>query len=304
MSLSTEQLLERRNLITATDATAIVGVNPYRSRVDVYLEKIAEGAPVERRSYKMDRGHALERLGLTEIERRKGLTVMPNHDTRKHPILTWLGATPDGVILDVDKKPIGGAEVKSVGYRMARKWDDEETGEQILPLYVHVQVAVQLAVLQVPLAYVAALLDTEDEPRIYTVHRDHELELSILEECEEFHRKHVVARVPPAPTSIEEGGRLARSLYPRVTADLIEATPELEEKLHSYAMARAAEKVAREEKERLEAELLQEIGPHEGIKGRAWRLTWKEREAYTVAAHEVKAGRRIDFRQIKQGATR
>lgn len=306
MSLTHEQLIARRQLITATDASAIVGVNPWRSRVDVYLEKIDESPPNPRRSYKMDRGHALEQLGLSEISARKGVLVKPNSETIKHPILTWLGATPDGMVIgnkDRTGEIVGGAEAKSVGVRVARDWTDDD-GEQTIPLYVHVQVAVQIAVLNVPVAYVAAMLDNEDEPRIYTVERDRELESSILDECEQFHRDHVLARVPPTPASSEEGSRLARALYPKVTADLIEATPELEEQLSAYAAVREVERKAKREREAIEAELLQQIGPHEGIRGRAYRLTWKEREGYTVPAYEVKPGRRIDFRQVKEGAFR
>lgn len=302
MSLSRDQLLERRGLITSTDAKAIVGVDPFRSRVEVWLSKQETGEPEDAKTYAQQRGHALEQLGLDELAARAGLTVMANKATLRAKDRPWLAATPDGLVLEWDGAPasaiVAAAEAKSVGLHMVRDWSDEER-EPIVPLYVQVQCVVQMHVLDVPRAFVSAMLDTEGEPRIYTLERDLELEGVVVEECERFWIDHVVAGVPPEPSTAWEAQQVVKRLFPRPTIrDMVQATDDVTAMAVAYALARDEEKLAKERKEALQAELCGLIGEHEGIVGPGWRAFWKEREEYQVEAYTVPAGRRFDLRQV------
>jgi len=60
MSLLNQQwLAERKKGIGGSDVGAILGVNPYRSRMDVWLDKTGRGGEVAD-NYAMARGRAME----------------------------------------------------------------------------------------------------------------------------------------------------------------------------------------------------------------------------------------------------
>lgn len=67
MTLTAEQLAKRRTGITSTDIAAICGLNPYKSPMAVYLDKIGKPLEVEQ-TEGMFWGLALEPLLLQRYE--------------------------------------------------------------------------------------------------------------------------------------------------------------------------------------------------------------------------------------------
>lgn len=295
MSLTPEQLEQRRGLITASDAAAALGLDPWRSPHELWSEKIGE-APARVQNWRMRRGHAIEPLLLTFLaEHEAPLEVRRAGDkTLTHPVLSWLGATPDALIFEPGQRAaVGVGEAKSTGFR--DDWIDE-AGNPCVPDYYAVQVIVQLAVCRVPRAKVAVEVLGEPEPWVLPIERSEEDELAVLEGLERFWTDHVVARVPPPLDDVTY--KQVSAVYRRPKRDGFTAwTPEAEAQAKRFLRAKSIEKRAAEAAEAAKTEICKLIGEATGIAGTTWRATWKERPA-TKVAYERAAYRHFDLREL------
>lgn len=307
MTLTPEQLEQRRGLLTASDAAAVLGLSPWRTPHDVWLDKMGQREPW-RGNFKTRRGHAIEPLLLEWLgERKAPLVVVPAGDTTlTHPILGWLGATPDAMVYaDAERSAlVGVGEAKSTG--LVEHWTTHD-GEPMVAEYYHPQVVVQMAVAQAPRAFVVAEILTErgpeSEPWVLEVERDLELEAMVLEELDDFRRRYVETRTPPPLDGASY--RTVSSVFRRVQrAELVPASPGAHELAQAYMAARADVAAATERLERAKADLCALIGDAEGVDGGAWRATWKERPASVVPSFERKAYRHFDLRAVSARAAK
>lgn len=315
MPLDAASLAIRSRLITSTDAAAICAVHPWRTIHDVYADKVA---PTERPStLRQRKGNALEPLGielLAEYLAPQGLAVVATGATTLvHPILDWLGATPDaaiyqprdevtgpsGIRINLLGSPVAGGEVKTVGLGTVRDWDGPD-GEPVIPDYYAIQVAVQLAVLRVPVVHLVAILDTEDVPRHYAVERDGDLEAEILEACDDFRRRYLIPRIPPPVDASDNARAMLRSIYrAERTTHLIRATPEVEELARAYFAAKRERDAADERRKLAENRIAALIGDGAGFEGDGWRVRWTTVAESTIPATTRSAYRRFDLRAVK-----
>lgn len=90
---SPEWLEMRRKYITATDASAIMGVNPWKTPLQLYEEKIKGTKTLINPA--MQRGLDMEPMALLEFEQASGHFVQPQWKT--HPDIKWMAATFDGI---------------------------------------------------------------------------------------------------------------------------------------------------------------------------------------------------------------
>ena len=54
-------LMARKNYIGGSESSAIIGINPFRSSIDVYMDKITDEI-IENKNYRMELGNKLEDL--------------------------------------------------------------------------------------------------------------------------------------------------------------------------------------------------------------------------------------------------
>lgn len=95
----TKEWLEwRKNKITATDATAIMGVSPYKDVDKLYEEKVKCYEPVVN-SY-MQRGKDLEPIALAAFENETGMIMFPMVGC--HEEIDWMAASFDGMTIERD----------------------------------------------------------------------------------------------------------------------------------------------------------------------------------------------------------
>lgn len=187
MSLTPEQIALRRTGVTGTDLPALLGMSPFRSRLDVWLDKRGLAPPVEQ-TEDMERGTFLEDGARRWYAHRTGYDV---HEcgTLVHPHNPLIIATPDGLVrTPTDHR---GLEIKMPS--SGRSWG--EAGTDAVPEYYLPQVCWEALVLDVETVDVFAVLD--GKPRIFHVRRDRELEGLLVEEAERFWRDHVQADKPP-----------------------------------------------------------------------------------------------------------
>ena len=95
--MNREKWLEaRRKGLGGSDAGAVLGVNKYKTKLDVYLDKIGEAPPVEDNDA-MYWGRVLEDLLADEYTKRTRNTVRRNNAILEHPEHKFMRFIPIGM---------------------------------------------------------------------------------------------------------------------------------------------------------------------------------------------------------------
>ena len=308
MSLTTEQLALRRTGVTSTDIAAIAGINPYRSALEVYMDKTkpdwrGEEGPESEPCYW---GLALEPPVTERYERDHTNLLLEHPGTVRSIRQEWMLATPDRIVLGKDADGVRsrwGLEVKTAfSPAQVARWG--EGGDQMPEEYL-IQCAWCMAVCELARWDLAVLLGGYHglEYREYRLTRDREFERGLVEganvctQCSQavergsercpaceyptwagarhFWFEHVLKGVSPSPDGSPGAGRALRALYPEAEARMVLADPECEGWIDWFADA--DERMRGAAKTRAYYQQLTQgyIGPAEGVEGEWGRITWK-----------------------------
>ena len=272
MTLTPEQLEARRHGIGGSDVPAILGLSPWRTPLDVYLEKTGEGAPApadDSPDTPIYWGNVLEDLVAREYSKRTGHKVRRVSRQLRHKEVRIATANIDRLVVATEDGP-GVLECKT-----ARVSTDDwgEPGTDEVPDYYLAQVVHYLAVTGHGWADLAVLFLAERRFAIYHIRRDDELVASILDTEQRWWREHVEARVPPPPMSAEDMARM----WPKDNGSQVVATPSVEAACRELAAVKAGLKKLDEQKAALESEIKGAIGEASALVDPAGRplATWK-----------------------------
>lgn len=285
MALDEKQLAIRRTGITGTDLPCLLGLSPFRTAFDVWLDKLGKAPPVEV-TEDMERGNFLEDGARRWYAKRTGALRVEEPGTvvsRRNPLVI---ATPDGVA----HFP---GDVRALEIKMpssARDWG--EAGTDAVPSYYLPQCLWELAALDLETADVFAVLD--GKPRLYHVKRDAELEGLLVETAERFWRDHVLTGKPPEVTAADLPS-VSRWLKRDATANHLDYAALPEEArmvLCNYVEAHTEAKQAKDRKALWEARARLLVGGAPGVKGLPEalgysRLDYEENESGQVAWKKV-----------------
>lgn len=188
---------DRREIIGGSDVAPILGMSPWTSPLDVWREKVGpeecqrQGIePLERQdSEPMRWGRLLEPILCQQAAERTSLPLGPAFQVRQD----WRQASIDATL--------GGDPLEVKTSRRDEDWGD--AGTDGVPIYYLTQVAWYLALTGKSRAYVAALFGGNDF-RVYNVWRDEKIEATMLAKVAEWRERHILAKVPPAPTTEDE----------------------------------------------------------------------------------------------------
>ena len=268
MPLTAAQMAARRTGLGSSDAAVVVGLSPWTSRFDLFLDKVL-GRPGQSESEAMRWGNLLEEPIAVEVAARTGLDLAYSVETFRHADRPWMLAHIDRLVLEAGCI-VAVLEIKTASRRAAEEWGP--SGTDRIPLHYVPQVAHQMAVLDVPRCHVAALLNG-CELRTYTVPRDLVLEQILLEEEAAFWW-HVENQVPPEPDGAASAAEWIRSWHARPQDEVLAAPPELEQLAEERR--ELASRIAELErlKTAMEDTFPAVIGPCAGIAGRYGKTTW------------------------------
>ncbi len=140
-------LMQRRTLLTASDIAAVLGVDPRRGPLQVYLSKV-KGTDTDETDW-MAFGRDVEDAIAKGYERKSGRPVqtLGAHYISRHPDVPWLGATLDRQALGCERTPppvlchAGPVplECKAVGLMKRQEWEEDP------PLHYVIQLQFQMA---------------------------------------------------------------------------------------------------------------------------------------------------------------
>jgi len=268
MTLTAGQLAMRREGVTSTDIAAICGLNPYRTPLAVYLDKI--GRPLEvKESDAMYWGNALEDDVIQRFrETHPQWEVWGANDTHQNHERPWMLATPDGHVEDGSDVPPP-LEVKVViSFEQVRRWGKVTKAPEEYVIQCHWEAGV----LNADKTYLAPLLGTYHglEYREFTIRRDEALLRKLIEIGERFLIHNVGERIPPPPSGFIVDFAALRALHPDVDRDIRQATAEEAVLLDELAVAEDWAK----ERDKLKQRAMAAIGDAYGIESEDHKAIW------------------------------
>ena len=235
-------LKSRQSGLGGSDIATLFGINPYSTKLELYLQKRGEIEPTA--DTRLTRtGRAMEHVIAVMVAEREGAKLRKINRTLRHP-------KHDFLIAHIDRDYVGvrkGLEIKNVSPRMAYLWGKDGTPDAVAEHYLP-QPHHYMLVLDYPLFDVAAYFGGDDL-RVYPMERDPEMDELIIDAAHDFWHNHVLAGVPPEP-DFEHKSTLPmlRRMYPGTNGETVIAS-ELDETLLYWAKVAedAAEKVSQYE---------------------------------------------------------
>lgn len=206
-------LAERRSGIGGSDIGAILGLSPYRTPMDVFLDKRGETQP-KGNEQAMYWGSVLEDVVAQEYQKRKARKVQRVNQMLAHPEHDFMIAHVDRAIIVPE---IAGnvrwkagrlttnriLECKTANGFAADQWGD--VGTDNVPDAYLLQCQWYLSITSAEVADLAVLIGGSDY-RIYSLARDDGLIGDMIEEAAEFWKR-VQEGVAPDPQSVAEAAR-------------------------------------------------------------------------------------------------
>lgn len=177
----------RRNHIGSSDAAVCMGISPWKTKLDLYNEKIAESHVESVSNYAMRRGVELEPLALAKFEEDTGYLMTPR--VIEHPTIPYMSASLDGLELD----GVCAVEIKAPG-----RTDHELALKGIVPEKYIPQLQHIMEVCQLEEIYYMSYISDSDYT-IFKVKKDHEYTKRLLDAELEFWNR-IQSRNPPQPT--------------------------------------------------------------------------------------------------------
>ena len=219
---------ERRHFIGGSDIGAILGLNPYKSPVDVWMEKTGK-ASSQSTNLAMRFGTFAEEFVASEYALTTGYIVKEPQNTFIHPELTYCKAHLDRLVFDALPQnqamvpsliPKRILECKTASPFRQEQWGD--SGSNQVPFSYLCQCVWYMAIAELPITDLAVLFGNSDF-RIYTIERELELETTVLEKANIFWNEHVLKDIPPDSRSEEDCKKLFERSSPEKAIEADEA---------------------------------------------------------------------------------
>lgn len=254
--LTIEQKEIRKKGLGATDCAVVMGLSRYKTPYELWLEKT--GRQEEAAILTDDRlhlRHAHEETISREYMRRRGVKLRRVNQTIFHKRLPFMLCNLDRVIIGQSKI----IECKSASGYMRAHWGENGTDEA--PIEYLLQVQHQMACAEYEDSDIAALIDIDDY-RIYATPRNEKIIQKIEDACEKFWIDHVLADIPPAPTTRGD----LKLMYPINNGNFIEADSNTLLLLNDLQNIKQNIKGLETDKEKIEKEIIEIIAANDGIK--------------------------------------
>ena len=287
---------DRSQFVGSSDLPAILGVSPYRSRLDAYLDKTQPQTREDVDSIPMRRGRILEPYVAELIDAEIGLKLVHRNRRFQDAVTPYFAAEIDAEYED-EAGALQNVEIKTVSPWLAAEWG--EPGSDIVPVSYLVQIQWGLAVTGRKTCRLFALIGFDDL-RSYTFERDEALITEMRRMAREFWQVYVRTNSPP-PIDADHSGVFAtiKRLFPGTNGQTSKATAMQEN--YYRAMVDAGDKASLYDglREAAKAHLTYEMGENAQLvfaDGKALKRAKRKRAGYTVDATEY-----LDVRIGKPG---
>lgn len=289
--LTPEQLADRKNGIGASEIGAVLGLDRYKSAIDVWLEKTGRRQPdwsPSSQAAKM--GHLLEPVVAQLAEERysvlyEGMTVQVQSSPTVVGAMDWMRATPDRIV--TSGFPYGTEqwvlEFKTKSWNTYKDFGAE--GTDAVPHSILLQALWQMMVTGLRRCDVAVLVDGR-EFFIHPVHFDADLASDVGERIASFWYDHVVADKEP-PIAHRNDVAYLREKFSAHSAELAPVTSELDAAVNLLAITKAELKRLEEQEELAKARVMQLVGTYKGAHTSSGKVSWTSSAGRTTVDYKA-----------------
>jgi putative phage-type endonuclease len=262
-------LEERKTYIGGSDLGAILGINNFRTELDVYFEKTAEGIVEDNVGDAAYWGTILEDVVAAEYAKRTGFKIEKPAGLIRHNEYPFIACNLDYWVID-DQGNSHILECKTANQQKSTCWGEEGTN-QIPESYLY-QVAYYAAITGASRVDIAVLIGGQDF-RIYRYDKDEVMESKLIRVARKFWNNHVLAGAPPKPRTQED----AAKLYPKANGLEVRADDIVLTKVQVLQDLKAREKTLAEEIKELQLYIKNYMQDGELLVGEEGKCyaTWK-----------------------------
>lgn len=291
--MSKEQWLEARKCgIGGSDAASVLGLNPYKSSVSVYIEKVdyihgvsmsdknINGCKIdnsnEEANYRMELGNKLEDFVANEFSLKTGLKVRNVNGILKNDKYPF-------AIANIDRAVVG--EKAFLECKVTNSFNKKEW-EKTIPIHYQIQMNHYMAVSGATHCYVAVLIGNE-ELVIHKLERDKEMIDEIMKLEEMFWNNCILGDKLPMPDGSNDYSKTLDILYKDSKEEeliLFEAESILERYDEVVKLYKDFEK----EKKAIEQYLKLQIQDYEIAYVGDRKITWKKQVRNTIDTTRLK----------------
>jgi putative phage-type endonuclease len=274
-------LAVRKQGIGSSDAAAAVGLNPYKSQLELWMEKTGRDESLPKLDPQNEEspaywGNVLEPIVAWHYSKRSGNRVRRINAVLQHPDpkMPWMLANIDREVIGADDVQI--LECKTAGINGARLWKEG------VPEYVQLQVMHQLAVTGKQAADVAVLLGGQ-HLEIHRIERDESM-IARLIDLERLFWDYVVSDTPPPADGSDSAEAALRCLYPEDNGQTLDFSQHTELASTYLELKSVRQSIAQQEtrEAQLKQVLQQAMGAATRVEFTEGYISWKKSKDSTM----------------------
>lgn len=296
-----EWLAKRRTGIGGTHAAAICGLNKFQTPFQAYVD-LVEGSDDAEESELLYWGQALEGPILNRLSRDLNMQTIRGLFCR-HPEREWHCGSIDAVLLDPSGNPAAGADAKNTNFFMKDDWGTADA--PVVPQGYEGQGRWYMPLIGVTVWWFPVLIGGHQFRKVAAYHDQATFD-DMLTIVDDFRRKHLIPRVPPAIDGTDTARDHLRKRFANSTEILRDPTDQEEGFISRLLYAVQGAKRAERELATATNLVIEAIGPDKGIKyggkkvsavrGKSAPFTnWK------LVAEELKASAELIEKHTKPG---
>lgn len=277
--MSHEEWLKARQAgIGGSDAGTILGVNKWKSKTQLFFEKVNPELKQQVDNEFIYWGNVLEDVVAKEFETRTGKKVRKNNKMLRHPEHEFMLANLDRVI--VGEKAL--LECKTTSQYNIDQWKDDE-----IPASYLCQIQHYMAVTGYEKAYIAVLCGG-NQFIWKEVSRDDELIEIIINAEKDFWYNNVLAGVIPEIDGSDATKDFLNHMYKDIDETEVQLSDDVETLLTALEQVKQEEKELKELKTQYENKIKHILGNNLAGKTSGYQITWKPQVRKTLDTKKIR----------------
>lgn len=278
-NMTREQWLEsRRHGIGGSDASAILGMNPYSSPLKVYLSKVSDDQE-EESTEAMRQGTDLEQYVADRFCEETGKKVRKCSKILQHPKYDWMLANVDRMIVGED----AGLECKTTSPYSKFKFDEGEINPHYYWQSMH-----YMAVTGAAKWYVAILVLGKSF-HVFEIKRDEDAIASLIETEKWFWENNVMKKNPPLPTGNDADDEAIEALYPQGEDGEEVLDVDMDDELNYRATLLTQRDEIDDKIKEIDQSLKLKMGDFQRGISAGWRINWTNTNTARIDTKMLKA---------------
>lgn len=273
-----EWLNYRKQGIGGSDAGAVCGLNPYKTAIQVYQDKVSSETE-DFDNEAMRQGRDFEDYVARRFTEVTGKKVRRANAMFYHEEYSFM-------LADVDRMVVGekaGLECKTASPFLADKWKDGQ-----IPMHYYIQCLHYMTVCDADAWYLAVLIFGKDF-KYYRIERDETMVTDLIQMERDFWENHVLAGKFPAPDGSKIADSAILEFYRESEEGKSVSLTGFEDRLRQRQRLTEQVEELEQEKRQIEQEIKLHMGEAEMAENEEFRVLWKSVHSSHLDEKRLKA---------------